>query len=257
MNKIKLSILAVLLGFLAPITASAAFDTSLKYGMTGSAVFELQELLVTENCLSVTPTGYFGAMTLAGVKCFQTKHALPSTGYFGVMSRGVANTLVNDLTASSVEAEIKETGTTTPVVAQPTIIYQTIYMQAPTNTGGATTVTPPPAPVVPAVVQKPPLYPIVNGVCGDAQPCSVTSCSQAKHWLSYFGTDALVNAEIGKRDDLDNGTTQAIRNRGGLEFITSAEREKYNQILANYEARKSTAQSNIVLGNELVSYYCQ
>ncbi len=118
--------IALFAALLSPTLASASFDVSLKYGMSGAAVYELQELLASEDCLTVTPTGYFGALTLNAVKCFQLKHELPSTGYFGVMSRGVANTLVVSLIASSTQAEVEETGTTTVVapnyIIQPTQI---------------------------------------------------------------------------------------------------------------------------------------
>ncbi len=128
---------------LSPLTALASFDVSLKYGMSGAAVFELQELLVSESCLSVSPTGYFGAMTLAGVKCFQTKHTLPSTGYFGVMSRGVANTLLADLTRDSDAAEVAETGTSTPVAPTYVPVQPTqIPVKSPV-VGSQTSVKPP------------------------------------------------------------------------------------------------------------------
>ena len=112
MKNYTLAIIAGLL-MLSPVVASASFDTSLKYGARGQAVIELQDLLASEDCLSVNSTGYFGLLTLKAVKCFQTKYNLPSTGFFGVMSRAKANEIVANITASSDAAAQAETNTTT------------------------------------------------------------------------------------------------------------------------------------------------
>lgn len=94
-----------------PSISQASIDINLKYGMSGVEVSELQELLVSENCLSVSPTGYFGLLTLNGVKCFQNKHNIsPVSGYFGVLSRGVANNILNQAITESNDAEISEVG---------------------------------------------------------------------------------------------------------------------------------------------------
>lgn len=112
----KKTIITVGIIALFPLISSAYFDQNLKYGQTGPAVTELQDLLVEGGYLHVNPTGFFGLLTLQAVKDFQTANNVPSTGYFGVLSRGVANTMTIKATASSTDAEIEETGTTTPVV---------------------------------------------------------------------------------------------------------------------------------------------
>lgn len=112
MKNYTLAVIAGLL-MLSPVVASASFDTSLKYGARGQAVVELQDLLASEDCLSVNSTGYFGLLTLKAVKCFQTKYNLPSTGFFGVMSRAKANEILANVTAQSDAAAQSETNTTT------------------------------------------------------------------------------------------------------------------------------------------------
>jgi peptidoglycan hydrolase-like protein with peptidoglycan-binding domain len=94
----------------APIT-EAAFETNLRYGMTGPAVSELQDLLVYEGCLGVPSTGFFGVLTLQGVKCLQSKYGIvPVSGFFGVLSRTQANAVLEAQLASSTEAELEEVG---------------------------------------------------------------------------------------------------------------------------------------------------
>lgn len=102
--------LSLVLGvLLLPSLAFASFDVSLKYGAKGDAVRELQEFLVEQGTLIGSPTGNFFALTLKGVKDFQTKNGLPATGFFGPQSRAKANDLL-DITASD-SAEQQETGT--------------------------------------------------------------------------------------------------------------------------------------------------
>ncbi len=87
----KMLILASIV--LLPSLTNASFDQNLQYGSRGVAVTNLQIMLVAQGCFTMTPTGNFYSHTLQAVKCFQQKHALPTTGYFGPMSREVANSL--------------------------------------------------------------------------------------------------------------------------------------------------------------------
>lgn len=72
--------------FLLPITASAFFeqniiqDRYLYYGSKGDDVLELQDFLNYVGCLKVSPTGFFGILTLKGVKCFQSQYKIIPTG---------------------------------------------------------------------------------------------------------------------------------------------------------------------------------
>jgi len=79
---------------LAQISGSAAsatavcFNTDLQYGMTSDSVKDLQIKL------GVTPTsGYFGPITKAAVKTFQTSNGIINTGYVGPLTRGALNAL--------------------------------------------------------------------------------------------------------------------------------------------------------------------
>src|SRR5579871_1558512 len=67
---------------------AAKFDRDLKLGDTGSDVSALQVFLIGKGLLTVpNPTGYFGAKTAAALANWQGSLGLPSTGYFGPLSR--------------------------------------------------------------------------------------------------------------------------------------------------------------------------
>lgn len=64
------------------------FKRNMKIGATGDDVQELQKYLISQGYLVLNnPTKYFGAMTLKALKGWQKARGLPSTGYFGPMSR--------------------------------------------------------------------------------------------------------------------------------------------------------------------------
>lgn len=52
-------------------------------------VYELQTALVSGGYLSVTPTGYFGVLTLGAVMNYQRDNAISMTGFVGPLTRGV------------------------------------------------------------------------------------------------------------------------------------------------------------------------
>lgn len=91
----------------------ASIDINLKYGQKGQEVSELQEFLSDKGYLTSSPSGFFGLMTLKAVKDYQVSVSLPATGYVGYMTREKINTILNEEVATSIEAEVKETGTTT------------------------------------------------------------------------------------------------------------------------------------------------
>jgi len=69
-------------------TGTVCFNTDLQKGMTSDDVKNLQIKL------AVTPTsGYFGPITFAAVKTFQTAHGIINTGYVGPLTRAALNTL--------------------------------------------------------------------------------------------------------------------------------------------------------------------
>lgn len=92
-----------LLAAIAPSTAFASFDANVAYGATGSHVLELQEFLGSHGFFHGPYSGNFFSLTLKAVKAFQSANGLPTTGYFGVLSRGIANGLLAQDTASSTE----------------------------------------------------------------------------------------------------------------------------------------------------------
>lgn len=93
----------------------ASIDKNLKYGQRDKEVTELQEFLIDGGFLKGAPTTFFGLLTLKAVKAYQNEVGVSPTGYVGVLTRQKINDrLVQDL-ASSTQAEIQETGTTTQI----------------------------------------------------------------------------------------------------------------------------------------------
>lgn len=95
------------------------FDQDVSYGQSGSNVLEVQEFLGTQNLFAGPYTGNFYSLTLAAVKKFQAINFIPTTGYFGPLSRAAAQAIVAGETADN------ETATTTAPVA---------HVQAPATT---------------------------------------------------------------------------------------------------------------------------
>lgn len=139
--------------FLAPTIAFAQFDTSLGYGASGPKVSELQEFLVAQNLLAPQfVTGNFYSLTLQAVKAFQNAEGiLPTSGYFGPITRTYANAILNapvtEGTVSTSSAPIDLATTTAPVTQAPiqTTIQPTfgsITTNQPTMDKSALLVTP-------------------------------------------------------------------------------------------------------------------
>ncbi len=82
----KTTIVALALTLAVGASAEGMFNTNLKYGQRNADVMALQTKL------GVTPaTGYFGKITLAAVKAYQTANKIPSTGFVGPMTRAALN----------------------------------------------------------------------------------------------------------------------------------------------------------------------
>lgn len=97
---------------LLPISSSAFFDRDLYYGLTGTDVAELQELLADQGHFSATATGNFFTLTKKAVQLFQASKGIVQTGYFGPLTRAAANALLTNVT--------DETGTViSPVITPP------------------------------------------------------------------------------------------------------------------------------------------
>jgi hypothetical protein len=66
------------------------FSRNLKFGMTGNDVTELQKILIAGGYLQIlVPTKFFGKLTEKALMKWQKQNKLPSTGYFGQLSRAL------------------------------------------------------------------------------------------------------------------------------------------------------------------------
>lgn len=70
----------------APSTAST-FTRNLQFGMDGADVTKLQGILIKKGYLKALANGHFGPATKAALTAWQKAAGLPSTGYFGPLSR--------------------------------------------------------------------------------------------------------------------------------------------------------------------------
>lgn len=118
--KYILTVLAVGV-LLSPSFVFADFDTNLKYGSSGQSVTELQDFLTSQGVYSGPITGHFYSLTLAGVKAYQAKSGItPVSGFWGPITRGVAQKDLAQSLESSTVAEAAEVPVgTVPVVVPP------------------------------------------------------------------------------------------------------------------------------------------
>ena len=80
------------------------FTKDLYFGLRNNDVLELQKRFVKEGLATYAPTGYFGLLTLASARAYQTKHAItPALGYVGPKTRARLN-----LTTSPVPTHLDE-----------------------------------------------------------------------------------------------------------------------------------------------------
>lgn len=69
-----------------------AFNNNISEGTQNDEVKELQEQLRSLGFFTFhTSTGYFGPITLAAVKAFQTANGIPATGFVGPLTRAALN----------------------------------------------------------------------------------------------------------------------------------------------------------------------
>lgn len=71
--------------------ATSSFTRELKIGVSGTDVSALQTRLKTEGVYSGKISGYFGTLTQAAVKKFQTKYGIPAVGAVGPRTLQVLN----------------------------------------------------------------------------------------------------------------------------------------------------------------------
>jgi peptidoglycan hydrolase-like protein with peptidoglycan-binding domain len=71
--------------------SSFNFSRGLNLGSQGDDVTELQNRLTSEGVYNGPITGYFGPLTMAGVKAFQNKFGVSATGYVGPLTMAQLN----------------------------------------------------------------------------------------------------------------------------------------------------------------------
>ena len=71
------------------------FTANLGYGSRAAGVSPLQQILINAGYLKISaPTGWFGPLTLAAVKQYQTAHGIINTGFVGVLTRAQLNSSI-------------------------------------------------------------------------------------------------------------------------------------------------------------------
>ncbi len=94
-----------------------SFTRDLTVGSTGADVTALQNTLKSGGYMTANATGYFGALTKAGVVAWQTaKGVTPAAGYFGPMSQAIFAGAAVGATTVKPTTTIKPTTTTVPTV---------------------------------------------------------------------------------------------------------------------------------------------
>ncbi|MEK7602223.1 MAG: peptidoglycan-binding protein [Patescibacteria group bacterium] len=154
-----------------PVTtpvATAPSTTTLKVRSTGGKVTEVQKSLNTLGLLAVEPTGYFGTLTEAAVKKFQTNNLLPVTGQVDTTTNQILTT-----TASTVPLADSTTKTTTT----------TTVKTAPAK-------TPPPAPADTTLTFSSSDSSVVVGTSYTLRWSSqhAESCTASGEWSGTFST---------------------------------------------------------------------
>jgi hypothetical protein len=94
-------------------SSSYTFTRDLTVGSTGADVTALQNALITKGDLSVSATGYFGALTKAAVIKWQISAGVtPTAGYFGAKSRAAFGGASSSSSSTTTTTTTTTTGTT-------------------------------------------------------------------------------------------------------------------------------------------------
>lgn len=104
-----------------------SLNSPLGYKSSGNNVEQLQQFLISQNCLTTQPTGYFGSLTLAGVKCFQTKNNISPTGYVGQLTL-VAINAANSESTTSTTSSTQITVASSSQIQSPTCMQSYTYV---------------------------------------------------------------------------------------------------------------------------------
>lgn len=87
--------LALLILLLPSIALGATFNHNLSYGVTGTDVSSLQQLLTDEGLYSAPITATFGPLTKGALIAFQEQENIsPASGFFGALTRADANAIL-------------------------------------------------------------------------------------------------------------------------------------------------------------------
>lgn len=131
------------------ITGCLELNSNIRKGMKDSAsssnVYALQSFLKVNNYMTANPTGYFGALTLKGVKAFQKANNISTTGLVGPLTRAeikrISCEISTPLPMPPVEPEIPVPAI--PVVEAPVVpilltvpvapIVEDVILPAPNN----------------------------------------------------------------------------------------------------------------------------
>ncbi len=101
------------------VSTGTTFTMDLTIGSTGAQVSALQQLLVSQGYLTMpagVSMGYFGALTKSAVMKWQAAVGLPSTGFFGPMSRTKVNASGSTTVPGTTVGGTTTTGINTPGV---------------------------------------------------------------------------------------------------------------------------------------------
>jgi len=88
-------VVLLMLFFLSAKIVSASSAVTLKYGMRGDSVSQLQKDLKSLGFMNIEPTGYFGEITQEAVIKFQAKTGLEQDGIAGKQTLGKIESLLN------------------------------------------------------------------------------------------------------------------------------------------------------------------
>lgn len=132
--------IVILVCFMMPLTTKAqsqGFSLSLGYGSTQKTeVTKLQEFLVNQGLLNVSPTGNYLGLTQDAVKKFQIANNIEATGFFGPLTRAAANgklaqNLLPQSSISSFEVVSNNSqAATVSLIGAKKVIWKTSYYPA-------------------------------------------------------------------------------------------------------------------------------
>ena len=131
------TVLTLVLASFASAQTSQTFNLSLGYGSNQKTeVLKLQEFLVSNGYLHVTPTGLFLSLTKKAVADFQKDNNVsPAVGYFGPLTRAVANNKMAMVTTPAkvtIHSVVNTGGLATAVLSNSKIVnwYSNNYPQS-------------------------------------------------------------------------------------------------------------------------------